>query len=129
MLNEWYYVAFMGDSSGLYAKFERKGFNHCFVFYPLNDNQYAVLEHGKMYVQFGTVTLEQIEEHVGDGRIIKVKSKRRPRAKWWWWIPTPDTCVTIVKQVLGIHAPFVWSPYQLYKYIKRKHKWEAQKEQ
>jgi|GEM_PF-676934 len=27
------------------------------------------------------------------------------------------TCVSFAKRILGIHAPFIWTPYQLYKYI------------
>jgi hypothetical protein len=127
MLNAEYYIGFKGDTGGLYAKFEKKGFNHCFIFYAISDYQYAVVEHGKMFVQFGTVNFETIEKHLGDdGFVVHVRSKRRPRAKWWWWIPTPDTCVTICKQVLGIHAPFVWSPYQLYKYILKERLWVDQ---
>lgn len=28
------------------------------------------------------------------------------------------TCVSFAKYVIGIHAPFIWTPYQLYKYLK-----------
>lgn len=28
-------------------------------------------------------------------------------------------CVGIVKAVLGLRAPFVWTPYQLYKFLRR----------
>jgi hypothetical protein len=31
--------------------------------------------------------------------------------------PAPLTCVTVVKRVLGIHAPWVWSPWQLYRHL------------
>jgi hypothetical protein len=31
--------------------------------------------------------------------------------------PAPLTCVTVVKRLLGIHAPWVWSPWQLYAYL------------
>ncbi len=27
------------------------------------------------------------------------------------------TCVSFVKRALGIHAPFIWTPDQLYKYL------------
>jgi hypothetical protein len=36
---------------------------------------------------------------------------RRPFA------PAPLTCVTVVKRLLGIHAPWVWTPWQLYGHL------------
>lgn len=124
MINDWYYVAFMGTKgTGFYTHLEKKGFNHCFIFTPINEFQYQVIEHAKTYVQFGIVSAEQIEHHIKDGFILKVRSKRKVRAHKLWWLPTPDTCVTIVKQVLGIQKPFIWSPYQLYKHILKEHKW------
>ena len=130
MINDWYFVGFMGTKgTGLYTHFEKEGFNHCFIFYAITEYEYMVIEHAKTYVQFVMASAEEIEKHLQGGFIIQVKSKRKPRAKWWWWIPTPDTCVTITKQILGIQKPFIWTPYQLYKHILKEHKWvEVRKE-
>jgi hypothetical protein len=100
------------------------------VFHPIDgerwedSQEFCVIEHSKMFARLGITTKEAILEYVNNGIIIRVKSKRTVRPKWWWWIPTPDTCVTITKQILGIRKPFIWSPYQLYKHILKEHKWE-----
>ena len=31
----------------------------------------------------------------------------------------PLTCVSFAKRALGIRAPFVWTPYQLFKHLKK----------
>lgn len=117
------------NSGGLYEKFEKKGFNHVVVFFPnvgsdINTATYfTLLEHVKSFVSFGIVERDSLEQYLKGAIIIRVRSKRTVRAKWWWWIPTPDTCVTIAKQVLGIHSPFIWTPYQLYKYVNKEHRW------
>lgn len=130
MGNQWYYVAFIGTNTGsIYEKFEKKGFNHVIVFYPnigedpRTCSYFNVIEHVKTFVSFGVVERDALEEYLKDAIVLEVRSKRTLKAKWWWWIPTPDTCVTIAKQVLGIRSPFLWTPYQLYKHIKRGHKW------
>jgi hypothetical protein len=32
-------------------------------------------------------------------------------------LPSVTSCVDVVKRVLGIHAPFILTPWQLYKYL------------
>lgn len=129
--NQWYYIAFIPSppDSGIYTKFQKKGFNHVVVFFPnigsdLNTATYfTLIEHVKTFVSFGVVERDGLESYLKDATIIRVKSKRVMRAKWYWWLWTPNTCVTIAKQILGIRSPFVLTTYQLYKYIKRNHKW------
>lgn len=130
MGNQWYYIAFLGTETGsLYEKFEKKGFNHVIIFYPSvgYDTYFHTLEHVKSFISYGIVERDSLEEYLKYAIVLKVRSKRTMNSKWWWWIPTPDTCVTIAKQVLGIHKPFIWTPYQLYKHIQRRHKWEEVK--
>lgn len=122
--NQWYYIAFIGTKSGaIYERFEKKGFNHVIVFYQHDDSYYTVIEHVKTFVNFGIVEKDSLDEYLKDATIIRVRTKRNTKAKWWWWIWTPDTCVTIAKQILGVQNPLIVTPYQLYKHIKRKHKW------
>lgn len=130
LVNQTYYVAFKGTKgTGLYTHFEKDGFNHCFVFYPelgktINDATYFhITEHLKTFVSCGMVERDSLEAYLQDAIVLEVRTRRTVRAKWWWWIPTPDTCVTITKQILGIHKPFMWSPYQLYKHIIKEMKW------
>lgn len=128
MRNQWYYVAFLGTKLGsFYEKLEKKGFNHVIVFYPdqFNDSYFHTLEHVKTFVSYGLVERDSLEAYLDGSIVIRAKSKRKMRPGMLWWIPTPDTCVTIAKQVLGIQKPFIWSPYQLYKHILKEHKWEA----
>lgn len=124
MGNQWYYVAFIGTDTGAwYEKIEKKDFNHVIVFYQHDDSYYTILEHVKTFVNFGIVEKDALDEMLKDKLVLKVRTRRKTKAFTGWWIPTPDTCVTIAKQVLGIHKPFIWSPYQLYKHIIKEHKW------
>lgn len=124
MGNQWYYIAFIGTNTGAwYEKIEKKGFNHVIVFYQHDDSYYTILEHVKTFVNFGIVEKDALDEMLKDKLVLKVRTRRKTKASTGWWISTPDTCVTIAKQVLGIHKPFIWSPYQLYKHIIKEHKW------
>jgi len=129
--NQTYYVAFMPTppNSGIYLPFQKKGFNHVVVFFPnigsdINTASYFTLvEHVKTFVSFGVVERDGFEAYLKDAIVLEVRSKRTVRAKWYWWVWTPNTCVTIAKQILGINKPFVLTTYQLYKYIKKELKW------
>jgi len=36
-----------------------------------------------------------------------------------WLAFRPLTCVEVVKRVIGLHAPLVWTPHQLYRALRR----------
>lgn len=122
LINPSYYIAFM-PSKGIYSYFEKKGFNHCFIFWPYDGDMetakfICIIEHTKTFINVGLVEKEAFKRYISKGFYIEVEAKRDLKARWYWWIPTPNTCVTICKQILGIRKPFIWSPYQLYKYLR-----------
>ena len=97
----------------------RRGFRHCF----------AVLRAGPLWLACEPLK-DRIELDVLDlpdgfdlGAFYSRQGHRvllgqrpglesRPR-----FAPAPLTCVTVVKRVVGIRAPWVWSPWQLYRHL------------
>jgi len=45
--------------------------------------------------------------------ITSIKNNRKP------FIPMFSTCVGFAKSIIGIYKPFIFTPKQLYKYLKR----------
>lgn len=99
----------------------RRGFRHCFVVLhqapvwlacePLKDrieltvlNLPAGFDLARFYVQQGHRVL--VGPHPAPG-------PRRSAA------PAPLTCVSVVKRLLTIRAPWVWTPWQLYTHLLR----------
>lgn len=122
-----YYVAFM-PSNTLFRLVEKQGFNHCFIFFPYDGDidtakYVCIAEHNHSFTNLGFVEKEVMLRYIKKGTYLKVEAKRSSLGSFLWWIPKPHTCVTIVKDILGISAPFVWTPYQLYKLIRKK-KWD-----
>lgn len=48
----------------------------------------------------------------------RIRSDERFRAPWMW---APITCTEIVKSTLGIRRFWLWTPYQLAKYLRAEH--------
>jgi hypothetical protein len=99
----------------------RRGFRHCFVVVragslwlacePLKDRielDALALPHG-----FDLATFYGERGHrVLVGQRPPVTARRR-------LVVAPLTCVTVVKRLLGIDAPWVWTPWQLYAHLSR----------
>jgi hypothetical protein len=97
----------------------RRGFRHCFV----------VLRAGPVWLACDPlkdrIELDALELPVGfdlaafyRGRGHRVLLGQRPPAsRRRRFAPGPLTCVTVVKRLLRIHAPWVWTPWQLYAHL------------
>ena len=109
------YVAFGGRYTRWWMRFLKKGFYHCFL----------VLGDGREWVLIDPLV------HMTDMIVLKNTSIAKViRAKGYHLIRTtpvvpplthtqfrPLTCVEIVKRFLGINRPFIWTPYQLFRYL------------
>jgi hypothetical protein len=112
-------VVFADDAGCVWLRFLRAGFRHCFVVLragsvwlacePLKDRiELDVLE---LPPEFDLAAFYGAQGHrVLQGRRLP-SWPRRPFA------PAPLTCVTVVKRLLGIYAPWVWTPWQLYAHL------------
>jgi hypothetical protein len=112
-------VVFADHTSCAWLRFLRRGFRHCFIVLhagslwlacePLKDR--IDLDVLALPAEFDLAAFYGRQgHHVLQGRRLPPRP-RRPFA------PAPLTCVTVVKRLLGIRAPWVWTPWQLYVHL------------
>jgi hypothetical protein len=97
----------------------RRGFRHCFVVLragpvwlacePLKDR--IELDALQLCADFDLAAFYRAQGH----RVL-VGERDSPRARRRFAL-APLTCVTVVKRLLGIDAPWVWTPWQLYAHL------------
>ena len=84
---------------------------HCYVVIP-NDGEWLAV--GKSTEGIEVMIVENIKDVVEDDILIKSEI-RRPKRGLFMLNPG----VGYTKQVLGINKPFIWTPYQLFKYLEK----------
>ena len=124
------WVVFCAHTDLPWLRFLKSGFRHCFIL--LNDNQVWV-----SIDPLSTHTDIQIHHHLGGDydlprwletqgfKVLSAEintSHTRP-APWMAF-----TCVEAIKRTLGIHRRFIFTPWQLYKFLKNKNENENQKQ-
>ncbi|MCI5061305.1 MAG: hypothetical protein MRY79_09610 [Alphaproteobacteria bacterium] len=125
------WVVFSGQSDIAWLKILRSGFRHCFVL--LHDGTcWSSIDPLSSYTDI------QIHYHVtpdfdlpawleGRGhRVLSMPIKRDHKK------PAPlafMTCVESVKRILGIHKRFIFTPYQLYRFLKQQEQTQKQKQE
>ena len=120
-LNIDYFVAF-GDSNvrHFWDVFTRKGFRHCCVFKWDGYNWLLIDPLGQhLDVNVMPYTSEDDVPYLfkqAGWKVIRYKKTIKPKFIFRGML----TCVTVCKQVLGIKAAWVVTPWQLHKYIKRR---------
>lgn len=97
----------------------RRGFRHCFAVLRTG-SLWLACEPLKDRIELDALALppdfDLAAFYGGQGH--RVLLGRRPPAPDRRGIaPAPLTCVTVVKRVLGIRAPWVWTPWQLYAHL------------
>lgn len=116
-----YYVIFHSHTELSYLKFLKPGFRH--VSLVINDGEnwisYDPLKtHTKINVLkiLPSYEFNHYVKSFDEISYVKVKFKiDRKRI----YFPGPFSCVECVKRTLGIHNPFILTPYQLYKYLRK----------
>ena len=112
-------VVFADDAGCAWLRPLRRGFRHCFVvlragsvwlaFDPLKDR--IDLDALELPSEFDLAAFYREQGH----RVLlgqRPPPRKRPRFSL-----APLTCVTVVKRLLGIDAPWVWTPWQLYAHL------------
>ena len=123
MIEPDYYIAYLPTKS-LWRHVVKDNFTHCFIFFPYDGNLetaefVCICEHFHSFINFGLVAKEPLMRYISsNGTYHSVTASRKVYNRWLWWIPKPFTCVTICKDILGIRKPFIWTPYQLFKYLR-----------
>ncbi|WP_029009098.1 hypothetical protein [Azospirillum halopraeferens] len=113
-------VAFSGAAELWWLRLLRPGFRHCFV--VVNDGRHWVLL--DPLAPFTDVAVLEVDAAFDLAGWLRARGMAvvpaRPRrgltrpAPW-----APFTCVEAVKRVLGLHAPLVVTPWQLYRHLVR----------
>lgn len=111
-------VVFSGASSLKWSRLLRAGFSHCFVAIA-RDGDWIVcdplLHRTELVVVAGLNAHDLAAWYQKHGLTALVTSTRR--APFRMAPIRPFTCVEAVKRILGIHAPFVLTPWQLYRHL------------
>ena len=113
-------VCFHDHGAYWFSKYLKWGFRHAFV---------CVLDQRGYWIRIdGMKGMPSFEVMAGEGAdlagylrrehgftVIEVEVERLPRQPF----PMLGSCVGLVKAVLSIRAPWVLTPYQLYRYLRR----------
>ena len=104
------YVIFKDDTSNWWSPLLKKGIRHCYVVKP-DRNKLIVC--GKSTNDYDLYTIDAKNDIIGkDLLVLSYKPKKCKRGLFML-----NTCVGHTKQILGINKPFIWTPYQLLKYL------------
>lgn len=112
-------VVFMGDVSIKWARLLKPGFRHCFAVVGRREH-WVIFDPMSKFTNLGVFSGPDINDIAQWYRqfgftVIKTVVRREgsPSAEWRLF-----TCVEAVKRVLGIRAPYVITPWQLYRHIR-----------
>ncbi len=106
------YVVFQDDLSNWWSPFLKKGIRHCYVVKPDRDK---LIVCGKSTNVYDLYTIDTKNGIIGeDCYVLDYTPKKRKQCLFML-----NTCVGHTKQILGINKPFIWTPYQLLKYLRK----------
>ena len=111
-------VVFADEATLKWLKLLRPGFRHCFVLVYRQGCWviYDPLSHRTNLAVVSGRTMDELARWYEENglRVIETTVRRAPLRS----APLrPFTCVEAVKRVLGIHAPWITTPWQLYRYL------------
>ncbi len=95
------YIGFTKGVDHWWTRFLHPKINHCYL---MTIDRGRVIVYEKGITEVKVYTIDEIESRQGLFML--------------------NTCVGHIKQLLGINRPFIWTPYQLYKYIGSK-SWDS----
>jgi hypothetical protein len=92
-------------------------FGHVFIL--VKDNRCIWVGIDPCYDGLSISTLSN--EEVAELKILYnyIELKNYSAHKFQLYVPMLRSCVSLVKSVLGIRGPFIWTPKQLYKYLSK----------
>ena len=111
-------VVFSETDAHIFAKYLRPGFKHCFVVVK-SEGYFIRLDYmaGKPALDVVCGSDYDLAGFYRREGLYVVETSRRVRSSFWP-LATAN-CVGLVKTVLGLRAPFVITPYQLYRKLTR----------
>lgn len=120
MMPDEIFVVFTDQTDLWWLKFLRRGFRHCFIIMRFADIWISVdaLAHKTEIMRIDLpdgFNLPQWLEAQGDSVIQH--HIQPPKLKPLW--PAIFSCVETVKRSLGLRRPFIFTPWQLYQFLKK----------
>lgn len=112
-----YYVCFGGNKTHWWTKFLKKGFYHCFLLAREKDN-WLIVDHVMGYTDIICLENTDALKVIRDKGYRVVKTQQNSVLSNKCHIFRLFTCVETIKHILGITTPLIFTPYQLYKYLK-----------
>lgn len=121
-------VVFTGDRQFSWLSWLKCGFRHCFVLQRL-ETGWVLIDPlcGRLSIQYlADLPLAKILHHYSAAGaipvpIFKQSNPHKQRRGSFLTLLQPMTCVAIVKTVLGLRAPFIWTPWQLFERLLTDH--------
>lgn len=112
------YVAFGGSPTHWWTRFLKKGFYHCLLILG-NGREWCVIDPVLHFTDLIIVKTLHIESFfINKGyRLVRTTPSVPQKIKFYL---RPYTCVETVKHFLGISAPNLWTPHQLFSYLIKK---------
>lgn len=111
-------VVFADDASLLWLRLLRPGFRHCFVAVARSDAWIicnSLSHYTDLDVARGLTIVQLAAWYRRAGFLVVETTTRVPPRRC---APVrPFTCVESVKRILGLHAPWVLTPWQLYRHL------------
>lgn len=116
-------VVFSGEADLKWLKVLKPGFRHCFAIFESDGRRviYDPLSHQTEITVIEDLSIQELMRgyrELGFRVVPWAMRQVRPR-------PAPlalYTCVEAVKRVLGIHAPLIITPWNLYNFLKKNKK-------
>lgn len=115
-------VVFTGVTRVRWLQLLRRGFRHCFAIIVQDDLGilYDPLSNRTIIAPLAAaVTIDELLEYSRAGGFTAIEASVRGSFSSTWLL-RPFTCVEAVKRLLGIDAPLVVTPWQLYRLLARR---------
>lgn len=100
-----------------YKRFLKSGFQHVWLL-GFDGYNWLGVSSGAHYLEMWILPYGPDDDvarllRIAGSKLMYVESERVER----WQFRGILTCVSIVKNLLQLHCPFVWTPYQLYRWL------------
>ena len=116
------WIIFTGETDLKFLQFLKKGFRHCFVVMQTEngwitiDPLYLNIDINHYRDKQKNIFLPQWFEQQGYKVVQAIINKPTKRKIYF----SPYSCVEVIKKIIGLNNFFIMTPWQLYKYLKKK---------
>ena len=110
------YVAFGGNPTRWWTRFLKKGFYHCALLIG-NGFEWLLIDPVAHYTDLILIRRKNAPQVLKEKgyRLVRTTPIIPKEIKFYF---RPLTCVETIKRFLGITTPKIWTPYQLFLYLK-----------